>query len=313
MSKTKHIKPKHIKPKHIAVLMGGWSVEREISLQSGKNCAQALQRAGFSVTEVDAGHDLGAVLKNIAPDIVFNALHGVGGEDGTVQGLLEILQLAYTHSGVLASALAMDKIKAKIIFAKNDLPVATDCVLSRADYSEHPLARPYVIKPINEGSSFGVSMVGENDAVPANLSVSGWAFEGDVMAESYVPGREFTCAVMGHTPLEVMEIKPAKGFYDFTAKYTEGGSVHIVPASIEHALRKQIQEMSVKAHDILGCRGITRTDFRYDENAMGLVLLELNTQPGMTNLSLVPEMAAYQGISYEALVTWMVEDASCQR
>lgn len=298
---------------HIAVLMGGWSAEREISLLSGANCAQALRNAGFKVTEVDVAKDLPDVLKALAPDVAFNALHGVGGEDGEVQAMLEALGIPYTHSGVEASALAMDKVRAKAVFAKQDIPVAPDRVLEKTDYQDHPLPPPYVIKPICEGSSVGITLVGKNDPVPSCLSLDGWAFDGAVMAEAYIPGREFTCAVMGDRPLEVMEIRPQAEFYDFEAKYTDGGSKHIVPAPIEQPLRDRIREFSVKAHQALGCRGVTRTDFIYDETGVGLIVLELNTQPGMTNLSLVPEMAAYDGVSYEDLVTWMVEDASCQR
>ncbi|MGC6471976.1 MAG: D-alanine--D-alanine ligase [Parvibaculales bacterium] len=298
---------------HIAVLMGGWSAEREISLLSGQNCARALRNAGFTVTEVDVSEDLPQVLKALAPDVAFNALHGVGGEDGVVQDMLEALNIPYTHSGVQSSALAMDKVRAKEVFARHGLPVAADRVLEKTDYADHPMPPPYVIKPVSEGSSVGIHLVGQNDPVPACLSLDGWAFEGAVMAEAYVSGREFTCAVMGDRPLEVMEIRPKAKFYDYQAKYTEGGSDHIVPAPIGRELRDTIREMAVTAHQVLGCRGVTRTDFIHDENGAGLTVLELNTQPGMTNLSLVPEMAAHDGVSYEDLVTWMVEDASCQR
>ncbi|MGC6512023.1 MAG: D-alanine--D-alanine ligase [Parvibaculales bacterium] len=298
---------------HVAVLMGGWSAERDISLLSGRNCSQALRNAGYRVTDVDVGGDLPKVLEALAPDVAFNALHGVGGEDGVVQEMLEKLNIPYTHSGVEASALAMDKRRAKAVFKRHGLPVAADCVLEKTDYQDHPMPPPYVIKPVSEGSSFGITLINKGDAVPACLSLQGWAFEGAVMAEAYVPGREFTCAVMGDRPLEVMEIRPKAAFYDFEAKYTDGGSEHIVPAPIDAALRDTIREMSVTAHQALGCRGVTRTDFILDDCGAGLTVLELNTQPGMTNLSLVPEMAAHEGVSYEALVTWMVEDATCQR
>ena len=299
--------------KHIAVLMGGWSAERDISLQSGKNCAAALQRLGFAVSEIDVGRDIAQRLTELQPDCVLNCLHGTYGEDGVIQGVLEVLELPYTHSGVLASSLAMDKIKAKYVFQQMGLPVAPDMLISKADYENHPMQPPYVVKPINEGSSVGVFLVDEDAPVPEFLSFERWPFDGDAMLETYVPGREFTCGVMGAQALEVMEIVPSEGFYDFTAKYTDGICEHVLPAQISPALAAQIKEVALAAHLALGCKGVSRSDFRYDENGLGLVLLEINTQPGMTDLSLVPEMAAYQGISYDELVRWIVEDASCQR
>lgn len=299
--------------KHIAVLMGGWSAERDISLQSGKNCAAALQRLGFAVSEIDVGRDIAQRLTELQPDCVFNCLHGTYGEDGVIQGVLEVLELPYTHSGVLASSLAMDKIKAKYVFQQMGLPVAPDMLISKADYENHPMPPPYVVKPINEGSSVGVFLVGEDAPVPEFLSLEKWPFDGDAMLETYVPGREFTCGVMGAQALEVMEIVPSEGFYDFTAKYTDGICEHVLPADISPALATQIKEVALAAHQALGCKGVSRSDFRYDEKGLGLVLLEINTQPGMTDLSLVPEMAAFQGISYDELVRWIVEDASCQR
>ncbi|MGC6476507.1 MAG: D-alanine--D-alanine ligase [Parvibaculales bacterium] len=299
--------------KHIAVLMGGWSAERDISLQSGKNCAAALQRLGFEVSEIDAGRDIAQRLAELKPDCVLNCLHGTFGEDGVIQGVLEILELPYTHSGVLASSLAMDKIKAKYLFKQLGLPVAPDMLISKANYQTHPMQPPYVVKPINEGSSVGVYLVDENAPVPEFLNLENWPFDGDAMLETYVPGREFTCGVMGDEALEVMEIVPSEGFYDFTAKYTDGICAHILPAQIPDQLAEEIKNVSLAAHQALGCRGVSRSDFRYDENGLGLILLEINTQPGMTDLSLVPEMAAYRGISYDELVQWMVEDASCQR
>ncbi len=299
--------------RHIAVLMGGWSAERDISLQSGKNCAAALQRLGFAVSEIDVGRDIAQRLTELQPDCVFNCLHGTYGEDGVIQGVLEVLELPYTHSGVLASSLAMDKIKAKYVFQQMGLPVAPDMLISKADYENHPMPPPYVVKPINEGSSVGVFLVGEDAPLPEFLSLEKWPFDGDAMLETYVPGREFTCGVMGAQALEVMEIVPSEGFYDFTAKYTDGICEHVLPADISPALATQIKEVALAAHQALGCKGVSRSDFRYDEKGLGLVLLEINTQPGMTDLSLVPEMAAFQGISYDELVRWIVEDASCQR
>lgn len=300
-------------PQHIAVLMGGWSPERDVSLQSGTNCANALREAGYKVSEVDAGRDLAQILTVLAPDVVFNALHGIGGEDGVVQGVLETLGLAYTHSGVLASALAMDKVRAKKFFASVGLTVAPDKLLTKGHCTAHPFEPPYVVKPVNQGSSVGVSLVKQGDDFPDYLTAQGWAFDGAVMAECFVSGREMTCAVMGDKALGVMEIIPTQGFYDYTAKYQPRGAQHIMPANIDDDLRTEIRHAALAAHQVLGCRGMTRTDFRLDESGLGLVVLEINTQPGMTSLSLVPEIAAHEGISYVDMVRWMVEDASCQR
>lgn len=299
--------------KHIAVLMGGWSLERDISLQSGVNCATALREAGYRVTEIDVGRDVAQQLATILPDAVFNALHGVGGEDGTVQGVLETLEIPYTHSGVLASALAMDKFKAKSFFAMAGLTVAKDVLIQKGQFSDHPLPLPYVVKPVNQGSSVGVSLVAEGDTFPTCLTNKDWGFDGPVMAEQFVPGLEVTCAVMGDRALGVMEIISAEGFYDYNAKYQPGGSQHITPAAISNELQQTIREAALTAHQVLGCRGVSRTDFRVDEAGLGVVVLEVNTQPGMTSLSLVPEIAAHEGMSYVDLVTWMVEDASCLR
>lgn len=292
---------------HIAVLMGGWSPEREISLLSGKNCADALRELGYQVSELDAGRDMAQKLAALQPDIVFNALHGIGGEDGTVQGVLEVLGLPYTHSGVLASALAMDKIKAKQFFADAGLNVAPHKLITKPLDGQHPLPRPYVVKPVNQGSSVGVFMIGQSDDAPSDLS------DGALMAEQFIPGREMTCAVMGERALGVMEIIPAEGFYDYSAKYKTPAAEHIMPAPIDEALCEEIRRAALTAHQVLGCRGITRTDFRIDEGGKGVVVLEINTQPGMTSMSLVPEIAAHEGIGYGELVRWMVEDASCQR
>ena len=299
---------------HIAVLMGGWSPEREVSLVSGAQCAEALRALGYRVSEVDVTRALDTQLAEVKPDICFNALHGVGGEDGEVQGLLEVLQIPYTHSGVRASALAMDKFLSKQIFVAAGLPMADSVLVEKGSVSDHPLPPPYVVKPVNQGSSVGIEIVtdGAND-VPSCLSEDGWAFDGMAMVEAYVKGRELTCAVMGDAVFDVMEIVPSNGWYDYRAKYEEGGSRHDVPADIPAALADEIKAISLAAHNLVGCRGVTRSDFRYDAEESRLVLLEINTQPGMTPVSLVPEMAAYRGISFTDLVQWIVEDASCQR
>ena len=299
---------------HIAVLMGGWSPEREVSLVSGAQCAEALRALGYRVSEVDVTRALDTQLAEVKPDICFNALHGVGGEDGEVQGLLEVLQIPYTHSGVRASALAMDKFLSKQIFVAAGLPMADSVLVEKGSVSDHPLPPPYVVKPVNQGSSVGIEIVtdGAND-VPSCLSETGWAFDGMAMVEAYVKGRELTCAVMGDAVFDVMEIVPSNGWYDYRAKYEEGGSRHDVPADIPAALADEIKATSLAAHNLVGCRGVTRSDFRYDAEESRLVLLEINTQPGMTPVSLVPEMAAYRGISFTDLVQWIVEDASCQR
>lgn len=305
------------KSTHVAVLMGGWSAEREVSLSSGKGCADALRRAGYRVSEIDAGHDLPAVLQELRPDVVFNALHGEWGEDGCVQGVLEILELPYTHSGVLASSLAMDKEMAKHIFRAAGLPVTESVVVTRAEAAKgHVMDTPYVIKPVNQGSSVGVHIVrqGENRP-PAELSSEKWNLGELVMVERYIPGRELTCAVMGEEMFDVTEIVANTAFYDYEAKYKAGGSDHILPAPIEADVYAHVQAVTKAAHEALGCRGVSRADFRFDETkgASGVVLLEVNTQPGMTPTSLVPELAARAGYSYEDLVSWMVEDASCRR
>ena len=299
---------------HIAVLMGGWSPEREVSLISGAECAKALRSLGYQVSEVDVTRALDKQLAELMPDVCFNALHGVGGEDGEVQGLLEVLQIPYTHSGVRASALAMDKQLSKQVFAGIGLPIADSILVEKGTLSGHPMTPPYVVKPVNQGSSVGIDIVVDgSNAVPDSLTDKGWAFDGMAMVEAYVAGRELTCAVLGHEALDVMEIVPSNGWYDYRAKYEEGGSRHDIPADIPAALAEQIQQASLAAHMALGCRGVTRADFRYDGEADRLALLEINTQPGMTPLSLVPEMAAHRGMDFTQLVQWIVEDASCQR
>lgn len=304
--------------KHVAVLMGGWSNEREVSLSSGKGCAEALASAGYRVTEVDVGRDVAAVLADLKPDVAFNALHGTVGEDGTVQGILEVMQIPYTHSGVLASALAMDKHQASIIFQAAGIPVAEHLIAPRAEVArEHLLAPPYVVKPVADGSSYGVFVVKEGtDHPPQEILREDWAGGEDLMVERFIPGRELTCAVMGDAALGVTEIVTDLQFYNYEAKYAEGGSKHIIPAPVSSNIYQSVQTLSVKAHEALGCRGVTRSDFRLHEKAgdqYELVCLELNTQPGMTKTSLVPELARHAGHSFEELVSWMVEDASCNR
>ena len=296
----------------VVVLMGGPSAEREVSLSSGRECAAALREAGCDVIEVDAGRDIAARLIEIAPDVVFNALHGRWGEDGCVQGLLEWLKIPYTHSGVFASALAMDKIKTKAAYVAAGLPVAPSVLVSKTEASRaHPMALPYVVKPYNEGSSVGVYIVREGANGPAQLSDD---MPEIVMAEAYVQGRELTTAVMGDRSLTVTDIV-SDGWYDYHAKYSEGGSTHIFPADVPAEIFDACMDYALRAHQVLGCKGVSRTDFRWDEEKglAGLILLETNTQPGMTGTSLIPEQAAHVGISFPDLVSWMVEDASCCR
>jgi len=296
--------------------MGGWSAEREVSLRSGKACADALARLGYRVTPIDAGRDVAAALTAAKPDIALNVLHGRPGEDGTLQGLLEILGIPYTHSGVLASAVAMQKDTAKVLFRAAGVPVAEDRVLSRFEAAKaHAMAPPYVIKPIAEGSSVGVYIVtAEHPHPPQELYRDDWAFGEMVMVERYIPGKELTCAVLGDRALDVIEIVPATRFYDYEAKYAAGGSKHLLPAPILPNVYQEVRRLSLAAHSALGCRGVSRADFRYDDLGTGkLVCLEVNTQPGMTETSLVPELAAYAGITFDELVQWMVEDASTNR
>ncbi len=306
----------------VAVLLGGRSAERNVSLVSGRACAQALRDEGFEVVEIDAGADLAERLHREQPDAVLNALHGRWGEDGCVQGLLELLQIPYTHSGVLASALAMHKERAKAVFRSAELPVAHSVVADRKRAaSEHQIPPPYVVKPICEGSSVGVFIILEGDNhPPASLASADWNLGDEVMVEEYIPGRELTVAVMGSKAnglraLGVTEILPATGFYDYDAKYAPGGSRHVIPAGIPDVVMHETMALAERAHAALDCRGVSRTDFRYDDSGgkNRIVILELNTQPGMTPTSLVPEQALYNGMSFRALVRWMVEDASCAR
>ena len=296
----------------IAVLKGGRSAEREVSLVSGAECAAALRQEGYRVVEIDAGPDLAQALIEAKPDVVFNALHGRWGEDGCVQGLLEWLGIPYTHSGVLASALAMDKRRAKQVFRAAGLPVAEGLLASREEVrASHPMPPPYVVKPVNEGSSFGVYIVPAGANGPAQVSDD---MPETLLVEAFVPGRELTTAVMGDRALAVTDIIAA-GWYDYHAKYAPGGSRHVVPAELPAEITEACLDYALRAHGALGCRGVSRTDFRWDESRglAGLYLLETNTQPGMTPTSLAPEQAAHCGMSFGALVRWMVEDASCFR
>ncbi|WP_152045932.1 D-alanine--D-alanine ligase [Aureimonas psammosilenae] len=306
-------------PKRVAVLMGGWSSERPVSLSSGKACADALEGVGFEVSRVDVGRDVMQVLAELKPDVAFNALHGPFGEDGTIQGVLEFLEIPYTHSGVLASALAMNKVKAKVVAKAAGVPVADAKVLPRREIAEkHVMPVPYVVKPIAEGSSFGVLIVREDQAhPPQQLHAADWTFGETLMVERFVPGRELTCAVMGDVALPVCEITTeGHAFYDYDSKYLPGGSVHKIPAEIPASVARRVQEHALAAHRAIGCRGVSRSDFRYDDRGGEngeLIWLEINTQPGMTPVSLVPDIARAAGHEFGELLTWMVEDASCRR
>jgi D-alanine-D-alanine ligase len=306
--------------KHVAVLMGGWSAERPVSLKTGAGCAEALRGRGYRVTELDVGRDLAAQLAALKPDVCFNALHGPFGEDGKVQGLLELMGIPYTHSGVLASSLAMRKDRAKVVMAAAGVPVAKGMTLSRFEIAKaHPMPSPYVAKPVADGSSFGVFIVKEEQNAPLHaLAAQDWPLGDEMLVEEFIAGRELTCGVMGYRDgaqaLDIIEIRPASGaFYDFDAKYAKGGSIHVLPAPLKPNLYQTIQQMAVRAHEALGCRGVSRADFRYDDATDTLVCLEVNTQPGMTETSLVPELAAQKGLSFGELVEWMVEDASLER
>jgi D-alanine-D-alanine ligase len=302
--------------KHVAVLMGGWSAEREVSLRSGKACADALERQGFRVTRVDVDRDVATVLTAIKPDVALNVLHGCPGEDGTLQGVLEVLAIPYSHSGVMSSAVAMQKDTAKILLSAAGVPVPQGLVASRFEAAKrHLMPPPYVIKPIAEGSSVGVFIITVDHAhPPQELTRDDWTFGDRLIVEKFIPGKELTCAVLGDQALGVIEILPAAGFYDYEAKYAPGGSKHLLPAPISPIVYQEVRKLSLAAHDALGCRGVSRADFRYDDSVEGgLVCLEVNTQPGMTETSLVPELAVHAGISFDDLVRWMVEDASLNR
>ena len=296
----------------VVVLMGGPSAERDVSLSSGEECAKALAGEGYEVVKIDAGPDLAERLKAEAPDVVFNALHGRWGEDGCVQGLLEWLQIPYTHSGVLASSLAMDKERAKDTFRSAGIPVVDSVLAPKGDVqSRHVIEPPYVVKPFNEGSSVGIYIVAEGANTPPKLADT---MPDIVMVETYAPGRELTTTVMGDRALGVTDII-TDGWYDYDAKYADGGSRHVIPADIPADIEAACLDIALRAHEALGCRGVSRTDFRWDETRGmdGLIVLETNTQPGMTPTSLAPEQGAHQGMSFGKFCKWMVEDASCNR
>jgi D-alanine-D-alanine ligase len=303
--------------RHVAVLMGGWSAEREVSLATGKACANALEGQGYRVTRIDVDRDIANVLKTLKPDVALNVLHGRPGEDGTLQGVLEVVGIPYSHSGVLASSLAMKKDLAKVLLRAAGVPVPAGKVVSRFEAAKaHLMERPYVLKPIAEGSSVGVFIVTEaHKHPPQELYREDWAFGDAILCETFIPGKELTCAVMGDAALGVIDIVPTARFYDYEAKYAPGGSTHILPAKIPADVYEEVRRLALVAHRALGCRGVSRADFRWDDTRGldGLVCLEVNTQPGMTETSLVPELAAYAGIPFGELVQWMVEDASLNR
>ena len=301
--------------KSVAVLMGGTSAERDVSLESGHQCANALREAGYDVREIDVTADVKALIDALTPrpDAVFNALHGRAGEDGNIQGLLNLLAIPYTHSGLLASALAMDKAVARTMFEKEGMTIARGRLASRDEIlAGDVLPRPYVVKPNNEGSSVGIQIIRDGDNGPDPDAIDADIF----LVEEFIPGRELTVAVMGAPgedprPLAVTELRPTKGFYDYEAKYTDGVTEHLVPAPVSQDVTTRAMAWAAQAHKALDCRGVTRTDFRYDDTRDALVVLELNTQPGMTRLSLVPEQASHCGIASPELVSWMVETAQC--
>ena len=303
----------------VAVLMGGWSTERPVSMASGEACFKALRNAGFNAIMVDAKREtIASVLADLKPNVVFNALHGKWGEDGKAAALFETLGIPYTHSGVLASSVAMDKQRSKAIFKDAGVPLAESLVLPLEDVaSRHPMALPYVVKPVAEGSSFGVHIIDRSNNGPASMILDERHIFGDAaMVERFIPGRELTCAVMGDVALGVIDIVSEGSFYDYNSKYVAGGSQHILPAQVPNDIYRKCQKYALMAHRALGCRGISRADFRYDDTNSEkgeLILLEVNTQPGMTNTSLVPELAKHAGHSFEELVTWMVNDASLDR
>ncbi len=303
----------------VAVLMGGWSAEREVSLATGEACSNALRQAGFNVVPIDVTRQrIVAILQDLKPDVAFNALHGKWGEDGCAAAMLETLQIPYTHSGVLASSLAMHKEKSKTIFRAAGLPVAESRLVELEMAAvQHPMPVPYVLKPVNEGSSVGVHIVTQASNGPAAIVLEQRALYGDyVMAERFIPGKELTCAVIGDVAVGVIDIVSKGSFYDYNSKYAPGGSQHILPAEIPNEIYRKCQQYAIMAHQALGCRGVSRADFRYNDTPGGegeLILLEVNTQPGMTGTSLVPELAQHAGHSFTELVTWMVNDATVNR
>ncbi len=306
--------------KHVVVLMGGWAAERPVSLKSGEACAKALESVGYRVTRLDVTPNVVADLQALKPDVAFNALHGPFGEDGCMQGILEMLRLPYTHSGVLASALAMRKDRAKTVASAAGVLVAEGVTASRHEVAKrHVMEPPYVAKPVANGSSFGVFIVKEGRShPPQELGSADWPLGDEMLVERFVPGRELTCAVIGEAggarALGVIEIIANAGaFYDYDSKYAPGGSTHVLPAEIKPNIYQKIQQQAVTAHEALGCRGVSRSDFRYDDETDTLIWMEVNTQPGMTETSLVPELAAHAGLAFGELVRWMVEDASLDR
>ena len=301
---------------HVVVLMGGWSSEREVSLTSGKGVADALRERGWSnVTELDMGRDVGARLAALKPDIVFNALHGTPGEDGTVQGMMDLMGLRYTHSGLETSVIAIDKELTKMVLVPHGIRMPEGRIVSSESlHQEDPIARPYVVKPVNEGSSVGVAIVTDdgNYGNPIGRDVDGpWQHFRELLAEPFIKGRELTVAVIGSDPLGVTELKPKAGFYDYDAKYTDGLTQHICPAEVPYEIASAMMDMAARAHALLGCKGASRSDFRWDDELgeAGVYLLEVNTQPGMTPLSLVPEQAKHRGIGYGELVERLIEEA----
>jgi D-alanine-D-alanine ligase len=306
--------------KHVAVLMGGWAAERPVSLKTGAGCAAALESVGYCVSRLDVTPNVVADLQALKPDVAFNAMHGPFGEDGCMQGILEMLHVPYTHSGVLASALAMRKDRAKVVASAAGVLVAEGVTASRFEVAKrHVMTPPYVAKPVGNGSSFGVFIVKEGRShPPQELNDPAWPLGDEMLVERFVPGRELTCAVLGEKTgsraLDVIEIVSNVGdFYDYDAKYAPGGSTHVLPAKIKPNVYQIVQQQAVMAHDALGCRGVSRSDFRYDDETDTLIWMEVNTQPGMTETSLVPELAAHAGMSFGELVRWMVEDASLDR
>ncbi len=302
--------------KHVAVLMGGWSAEREVSLVTGKAVVETLEAVGYRVTAIDVGRDVAGVLAETGPDVAFNALHGRYGEDGCIQGLLETLGIAYTHSGVLASALGMHKPAAKRLFEGAGIPCPEGHIFHRDDFANGDMIEaPYVIKPLREGSSVGVHIVYEADNFDPSDELT-WDYGDHVLVEPYIPGREIQVAVMGERALGAIEIRPVGRFYDYEAKYTDGLAEHLMAAPMARERYDEALRLALLAHHTLGCRGVTRCDMRYDDTGgepCRLYMLEINTQPGLTPLSLVPEIASHIGIGFEELVTWMVEDAGCER
>ncbi|MDP2698624.1 D-alanine--D-alanine ligase [Thalassospira sp.] len=302
--------------KHVAVIYGGWSAERDVSLSSGREVIKALREKGYEVTAIDATRDLPAQLASLTPkpDVVFNALHGRWGEDGVVQGLLEILGIPYTHSGVRASAIAMDKMAAKAMFAEYDIPCARHVWVSRDDIANgHALPPPYVLKPNNEGSSVGVEIILTAEE-EQNMLARDWVHGDGVMQEEYIPGREMTIGIRDGKAMEIIEIMTGNhAFYDYQSKYVAGGSEHIIPANIPEPLSIRLKQFAEQAYRALGCKGVARADFRYDPLHDRVVILEMNTQPGLTPTSLVPDAARHEGMSFADIVAWMVEDASCER